>query len=143
MAEQNASVIVDKVWGLCNVLRDDGISYGDYLEQLTYLIFIKMADEYSKPPFNRNLGIPPAEYSWDKLAPLAGAELEDQYNETLKRLGDNAGTPGRIFTKAQNRISNPAYLKCVVTMIGAENWVSMPADVKGDIYEGLLIHTLF
>ena len=137
MTEQNASAIVDKVWGLCAVLRDDGISYGDYLEQLTYLIFIKMADEYSKPPFNRNLGIP-VEYSWDKLAPLAGAELEDQYNETLKKLADNTGTLGRIFTKAQNRISNPAYLKRVVTMIGAENWVSMSSDVKGDIYEGLL-----
>jgi type I restriction enzyme M protein len=137
MAEQNASAIVDKVWGLCAVLRDDGVSYGDYLEQLTYLIFIKMDDEYSKPPLNRNLGIP-TEYSWDKLASLTGAELEDQYNETLKKLGDNAGTLGRIFAKSQNRISNPAYLKRVVTMIGAENWVSMSADVKGDIYEGLL-----
>ena len=137
MAEQSASAIVDKVWGLCNVLRDDGISYGDYLEQLTYLIFIKMADEYSKPPFNRNLGIP-AKYSWGKLSPLAGAELEEQYNETLRKLGEAKGTLGRIFTKAQNRISNPAYLKRVVTMIGAENWVSMSADVKGDIYEGLL-----
>jgi len=137
MTEQNASAIVDKVWGLCAVLRDDGVGYGDYLEQLTYLIFIKMADEYSKPPFNRNLGVP-AEYSWGKLALLAGAELEEQYNETLKKLGENAGTLGKIFTKAQNRISNPAYLKRVVTMIGAENWVSMSADVKGDIYEGLL-----
>ena len=72
MAEQNASAIVDKVWGLCNVLRDDGVSYGDYLEQLTYLIFIKMADEYSKPPYNRNLGVP-SEYSWSKLVTLASA----------------------------------------------------------------------
>ena len=137
MTDRNASAIVDKVWGLCTVLRDDGVSYGDYLEQLTYLIFIKMADEYSKPPYSRNLGIP-AGYSWGKLAPLAGAELEEQYNETLKKLGEIAGTLGKIFTKAQNRISNPAYLKRVVTMIGAENWVSMSADVKGDIYEGLL-----
>jgi type I restriction enzyme M protein len=86
MAERSASAIVDKVWGLCTVLRDDGVSYGDYLEQLTYLIFIKMAEEYSKPPFNRNLGVP-AEYSWVKLASLAGSELEEQYNETLKKLG--------------------------------------------------------
>ena len=57
MAEQKASAIVDKVWGLCAVLRDDGVSYGYYLEQLTYLIFIKMADEYSKPPFNRRYGV--------------------------------------------------------------------------------------
>ena len=137
MAEQNASAIVDKVWGLCDVLRDDGISYGDYLEQLTYLIFIKMADEYSKPPYKHDMKIP-ARYSWDRLASLAGAELEDQYNETLKKLGETAGTLGQIFIKAQNRISNPAYLKRVVSMIGAENWVSMSTDVKGDIYEGLL-----
>jgi type I restriction enzyme M protein len=137
MTEQNASAIVDKVWGLCNVLRDDGISYGDYLEQLTYLIFIKMVDEYSKPPHGRSLGVPD-EYSWSKLALLAGAELEEQYNETLKKLGESKGTLGKIFTKAQNRISNPAFLKRIVTMIGAENWVSMSADVKGDIYEGLL-----
>jgi len=137
MAEQNASAIIEKVWGLCNVLRDDGVSYGDYLEQLTYLIFIKMADEYAKPPYNRDLGIPD-EYTWGKLASLAGAELEDQYNETLKKLGENTGTLGSIFTRSQNRVSNPAYLKRVVTMIGAENWVSMSADVKGDIYEGLL-----
>jgi len=123
--------------GLCNVLRDDGVSYGDYLEQLTYLIFIKMADEYSKPPYNRSLGVP-AKYSWNKLSSLAGAEMEEQYNETLKKLGKLAGTLSYIFAKAQNRISNPAYLKRVVTMIGAENWVSMSADVKGDIYEGLL-----
>jgi len=137
MAEKNASAIIDKVWGLCTVLRDDGVSYGDYLEQLTYLIFIKMADEYSKPPFNRDLGIP-GDYSWSKLAPLAGAELEEHYNETLKKLGEKQGTLGRIFTKAQNRISNPAYLKRVVSMINSESWVSMSADVKGDIYEGLL-----
>lgn len=137
MSESNASAIVDKVWGLCNVLRDDGVSYGDYLEQLTYLIFLKMADEYAQPPFNRNFGIP-ADYTWSKLAPLAGAELETQYIKTLEELGNLSGTLGRIFTKAQNKISNAAYLKRVVTMIGAEKWVSMSADVKGDIYEGLL-----
>ena len=120
MTELNASAIIDKVWGLCNVLRDDGVSYGDYLEQLTYLIFIKMADEYSKPPYNRDLGIP-VEYSWRKLVSLVGAELENQYNETLKKLGENTGTLGSIFVKSQNRISNPAYLKRVVTMIGAES----------------------
>jgi len=137
MPDLNASAIVDKVWGLCDVLRDDGVSYGDYLEQITYLIFIKMADEYSKPPFNRDLGVPES-YSWSKLYPLAGAELEDQYNNTLKKLGELTGTLGMIFSKSQNRISNPALLKRVVTMIGAENWVSMSSDVKGDIYEGLL-----
>ncbi len=137
MSETNASAIVDKVWGLCNVLRDDGVSYGDYLEQLTYLIFLKMADEYAQPPYSRNLGIP-VHYTWGKLAPLAGAELEMQYVKTLEELGKLSGTLGRIFTKAQNKISNAAYLKRVVTMIGTEKWVSMSTDVKGDIYEGLL-----
>jgi type I restriction enzyme M protein len=137
MAEQNASAIVDKVWSQCAVLRDDGVGYGDYLEQLTYLIFLKMADEYSKPPYSRSLGIP-AEFAWDKLAVLAGAELEKQYKDTLEQLGGAGGTLGNIFSGAQNKISDPAKLKRIVTMIGAENWVSMSADVKGDIYEGLL-----
>jgi type I restriction enzyme M protein len=137
MSTANASAIVDKVWGLCSVLRDDGVSYGDYLEQLTYMIFLKMADEYAQPPYNRDLGIP-ADYTWSKLAPLAGAELETQYVKMLEELGKLNGTLGRIFTKAQNKISNAAYLKRIVTMIGAEKWVTMSADVKGDIYEGLL-----
>jgi type I restriction enzyme M protein len=137
MNEASTSAIVDKVWGLCGVLRDDGVSYGDYLEQLTYMIFLKMADEYAQAPYNRNLGIP-TKCSWSKLAPLAGAELETQYVKTLEELGKLSGMLGRIFTKAQNKISNAAYLKRVVTMIGAENWVMMSSDVKGDIYEGLL-----
>jgi type I restriction enzyme M protein len=130
-------VIVDKVWSQCAVLRDDGVGYGDYLEQLTYLIFLKMAEEYSNPPYNRNLGIPD-EYSWGKLVSLAGAELEKQYKDTLEALGGVSGTLGNIFSGAQNKISDPAKLKRIITMIGAENWVSMSADVKGDIYEGLL-----
>lgn len=137
MVDGNPSAITQKVWSLCGVLYDDGVGYGDYLEQITYLIFLKMADEYAKPPYNRNFGIPAA-YSWGKLAPLAGAELEARYNDALKKLGEKSGTLGRIFAKAQNKISNPAYLKRIVTMIGAEQWVSMSADVKGDIYEGLL-----
>ena len=88
MAEKNASAIVDKIWGLCNVLCDDGVSYGDYLEQLTYLIFIKMADEYAKPPFNRSLRVP-ADYSWGKLSPLAGAELEEQYNSMVYDIAES------------------------------------------------------
>lgn len=137
MVDYNPSAITQKVWSLCGVLYDDGVSYGDYLEQITYLIFLKMADEYAKPPYNRSFGIPD-EYSWGKLAPRAGAELETLYNKALAELGKKNGTLGRIFAKAQNKISNPAYLKRIVTMIGAEQWVSMSADVKGDIYEGLL-----
>jgi type I restriction enzyme M protein len=137
MTDNNPSAITSKVWSLCGVLYDDGVSYGDYLEQITYLIFLKMADEYGKPPYNRSFGIP-EDCSWAKLSPLAGAELETQYNKTLEKLGAKSGLLGRIFAKAQNKVSNPAYLKRIVTMIGTEQWVSMSADVKGDIYEGLL-----
>ena len=137
MTENNASAITQKVWSLCGVLYDDGVSYGDYLEQITYLIFLKMADEYARLPYNRNTGIPD-EYTWDKLSRLAGVELEQHYKKTLEALAQSTGTLGRIFTGAQNKISEAAKLKRIVTMINAENWVSMSADVKGDIYEGLL-----
>ena len=78
--------IVSKVWSFCNTLRDDGVGYGDYLEQLTYLLFLKMADEYSKPPYNRTLGIPAA-YYWQTLTGLRGAELEVHYSIALRELG--------------------------------------------------------
>ena len=137
MTENKTSAITQKVWSLCGVLYDDGVSYGDYLEQITYLIFLKMADEYAKPPYNRDFGIPD-KYSWGKLSAFAGAELEEKYKRMLEELGKREGTLGRIFAGAQNKISEAAKLKRIVTMIGAEDWVSMSADVKGDIYEGLL-----
>jgi type I restriction enzyme M protein len=88
MSDNNTSAITQKVWSMCGVLYDDGVSYGDYLEQLTYLIFLKMADEYSRPPYKRSLGIP-EKYIWKKLYPLSGAELETHYKKTLfLRLGD-------------------------------------------------------
>ncbi len=136
MPEQ-PSTILNKVWSMCDVLRDEGVSYGDYLEQLTYMIFLKMADEYARPPYNRNLGIP-AGNSWAVLRALSGAVLEAQYKRTLDALGGKPGILGEIFTGAQNKISDPARLSRIVTMIDAESWVSMSSDVKGDIYEGLL-----
>ena len=82
---ENTSSIVSKVWSFCNVLRDGGVSYGDYLEQLTYLIFLKMAEEYRKPPYNRNIGIP-EEYTWDRLKQQRGAEpLPEKQNLWGKR----------------------------------------------------------
>ena len=136
MPEQ-PSTILNKVWSMCDVLRDEGVSYGDYLEQLTYMIFLKMADEYARPPYNRSLGIP-AGNGWADLRSLAGAALEAQYKRTLDALGGKPGILGEIFTGAQNKISDPARLSRIVTMIDAESWVSMSSDVKGDIYEGLL-----
>ncbi|OQY16079.1 MAG: DNA methyltransferase [Desulfobacteraceae bacterium 4572_35.1] len=103
----NAESIVSKVWSFCTTLRDDGVGYGDYLEQLTYLIFLKMADEYSKPPYNRDVGIPD-EYNWHSLRSKKGAELEVHYVSLLRALADNKGMLGHIFTKSQNKIQDPS-----------------------------------
>ena len=136
MSEQSTT-IVSKVWGMCAPLRDDGVSYGDYLEQLTYLIFLKMSDEYSKPPYKKITGIP-AGYTWSDMNTLKGAELEEQYKKTLETLAQKGGILGQIFSQASNKISNAAILFRIVQMIDKEKWVSMSSDVKGEIYEGLL-----
>ena len=136
MSEQTASII-SKVWGMCNPLRDDGVSYGDYLEQLTYLIFLKMSDEYSKPPYKKQTGIP-AGFGWADLCALKGAELEAQYKKTLEELAKQSGILGKIFAGATNKIRNAAIFYRIVQMIDKEKWVAMSSDVKGEIYEGLL-----
>ena len=108
--------IVSKVWSFCTTLRDDGVGYGDYLEQLTYLIFLKMADEYRQPPYGRDIGIP-AGCDWQSLKSKRGAELEVQYVKTLLVLGGKPGILGQIFTKAQNKIQDPAKLSRLVEML--------------------------
>ena len=133
----NTSSIVSKVWAFCNTLRDDGVGYGDYLEQLTYLLFLKMADEYSKPPHNRKMPIP-KEYNWESLTNKSGAELEMHYNALLRELAKAKGILGQIFTKSQNKIQDPAKLYKLIALINAENWILMGVKDKGDIYEGLL-----
>jgi type I restriction enzyme M protein len=132
-----SSSIVSKVWSFCHVLRDSGVSYGDYLEQLTFLIFLKMADEYSKPPYGKKIGIP-EEYTWPVLKSKRGAELEVKYTSLLLDLGTQPGMLGQIFLKAQNKIADPAMLYKVIAMIDQESWVKLDMDVKGEIYEGLL-----
>ncbi len=135
----NASAfIVDKVWNYCNVLRDDGLSYGDYVEQLTYLIFLKMAHERTQPPFNQP-SIIPGGYDWTTLIDLEGDALEVHYRHVLENLGKEKGTLGLIFRKAQNKIQDPAKLRRLIAdLIGRETWSSFHVDVKGEIYEGLL-----
>lgn len=133
----NTSSIVSKIWAFCQTLRDDGVGYGDYLEQLTYLLFLKMADEYSKPPHNRKMPIP-AEYAWNTLTDKSGAELESHYNTMLRELAREKGILGQIFLKSQNKIQDPAKLFKLIALIGAENWILMGVKDKGDIYEGLL-----
>src|SRR5438034_1493377 len=105
----NTSSIVSKVWAFCNTLRDDGVGYGDYLEQLTYLLFLKMADEYSKPPYSRKMPIP-GKYNWGTLTNKSGGELELHYNMLLRELGTEKGMLGQIFIKSQNKIQDPAKL---------------------------------
>ena len=135
--ENNTASIVSKVWSFCNTLRDDGVGYGDYLEQLTYLIFLKMADEYGRPPYSRDVGIPDA-CNWQSLRSRRGAELEVHYVTLLRELGKEPGMLGQIFTKAQNKIQDPAKLYRLIDMISDTDWVLLGSDVKGDIYEGLL-----
>lgn len=133
----SSAAIISKIWNFASVLRDDGVGYGDYLEQITYLLFLKMADEYSKPPYNRDVGIPEG-YSWSDLKVLRGAELETHYILTLQKLSKHTGMLGQIFTKSQNKIQDPAKLSKLLDLIEKEKWIVMGADVKGDIYEGLL-----
>jgi type I restriction enzyme M protein len=134
----NTATIVQKLWNYCNVLRDDGMSYGDYVEQLTYLLFLKMADERTKAPYNQKNPVP-EKYSWPSLIKKDGDELFDHYRHTLEALGNEKGLLGLIFNKSQNKFQDPAKLRrLIVDLIDKETWVSMSADVKGDAYEGLL-----
>jgi len=130
--------LVAKLWNYCNILKDDGLSYGDYVEQLTYLLFLKMDDERTKSPFNKKSDIP-KKYNWQSLLSKDGAELEAHYIKLLNELGKEEGIIGVIFRKSQNKIQDPAKLRrLIVELIDKENWLSLEADVKGDAYEGLL-----
>ena len=131
--------IVQKLWSYCNVLRDDGLSYQDYLEQLTMLLFLKMAEERAELT-SQEQTIPDG-YRWANLSAPAteGTHLEAHYIETLRVLANQSGMLGLIFRKAQNKIQDPAKLRqLIVELIGQEQWLPMSADVKGDAYEGLL-----
>ncbi|MCK4395043.1 SAM-dependent DNA methyltransferase [candidate division WOR-3 bacterium] len=132
-----SATIVQKFWNYCHVLRDDGVSYGDYVEQLTYLLFLKMADEQTKPPFKKPSSIP-KNLDWQSLVEKDGDELEIQYRYILETLGKKKGMLGIIFRKSQNRIQDPAKLKRLIMLINDETWVGLDIDVKGEIYEGLL-----
>ncbi|SEH05077.1 class I SAM-dependent DNA methyltransferase [Candidatus Venteria ishoeyi] len=146
----NDSTIVSKIWNLAHVLRDDGVGYGDYLEQITYLLFLKMADEFNKPPYNKALKFPQIKdvegkqiedgeiCNWENLASKTGAELESFYIQLLRSLSTEKGMLGQIFTKSQNKIQDPSKLLRVINLINNEQWTMMGADVKGKVYEGLL-----
>ncbi|MCC6210428.1 MAG: SAM-dependent DNA methyltransferase [Burkholderiales bacterium] len=135
--------IVNKAWSFAHVLRDDGLSYMGYTEQITFLLFLKMADQQTKAPWKRPNMIPKGKkgerYDWQALLEKDGEALEVQYRQTLEHLSRQPGMLGEIFKKARPDIQNPATLKrLIVDLIDPEDWLSLEADVKGDIYEGLL-----
>ncbi|WP_222316518.1 type I restriction-modification system subunit M [Streptomyces cavourensis] len=136
------SVLVAKLWNYCNVLRDNGLSTIEYVEQLSYLLFLKMADELASDPFAVESSGPivPPGLDWQSLVSKRGEELEAHYRKVLAELGKHPGTTlGTVFAKAQNRITEPALLeKLVVELIGKTDWVLEGTDLKGDAYEGLL-----
>ena len=133
----DAHTIVQKLWNYCHVLRDDGVGYGDYIQQLTNILFLKMADEQSKPPFN-NKSIIPKEYDWNSLMVRKGEELEIHYRDILENLGKKQHLLGLIYRKSQNKIQDPAKLERLIKLINEETWIGLDVDVKGEIYEGLL-----
>ncbi len=134
----DARRLVDKLWSYCNVLRDDGVSTIEYTEQLTYLLFLKMAHERENRQLKPERIVPP-ECSWQRLLDADGDELETAYRHILEQLARQPGTLGVIFRKAQNRIQDPAKLKrLIVDLIDKENWSAAGVDIKGDAYEELL-----
>lgn len=136
--ESHSRQVVQRLWNYCNILRDDGLSYGDYVEQLTFLLFLKMTQERTQPPWSQDSPIP-KKYSWASLLVKDGDELEVHYRHVLEKLGHKRGMLGLIFRKAQNKIQDPAKLRrLIVDLIDREQWTSLDADIKGDAYEGLL-----
>jgi type I restriction enzyme M protein len=122
--------VVSKIWGFCHTLRHDGIDYGDYIEQITYLLFLKMADE-------KGLDLP-ENTDWVYLRKQSGTDLTDDYTDALRVLGKQPGILGDIFSGAQSRFSNPVNLKKLLSLIDETEWTSLDVDVKGAVFEGLL-----
>ncbi|MBA4293206.1 restriction endonuclease subunit S [bacterium] len=122
--------VVQKLWGFCHTLRHDGIDYGDYIEQITYLLFLKMADE-------RGVDLPDA-CDWGHLKLLSGVELTDDYPRMLRDLGKQSGILGDIFSGAQSRFTNPVNLRKLIALIDDTEWTSLDVDVKAEAFEGLL-----
>ncbi len=122
--------VVQKLWGFCNTLRHDGVNYGDYIEQLTYLLFLKLADE-------KGLSVP-EEHAWSSLRDKAGTDLLDHYVATLKKLGEQKGILGDIFAGSLSKFREPVNLKKLISLIDETEWAALDVDLKGQAYEGLL-----
>lgn len=130
------SALIGKVWNYASILRDSGVSYTDYVSQITYLLFLKMDDEREK--FLGVASLLPSHCKWQNLSNLDGSELETAYTNALNTLSKQSGIVGTIYQKAQNKINEPAKLKRLVSLIDNETWLGLDVDVKGAIYEGLL-----
>ena len=135
-ATANEQTLTKKVWTLATTLAGQGIGFTDYITQLTYLLFLKMDDENVKM-FGEDSAIPEG-YRWEDLTNLDGLDLVKQYENTLEKLSQEQNLIGTIYTKAQNKIDKPVYLKKVITLINGESWLVMDGDVKGAIYESIL-----
>ena len=134
----DASQIGKRAWSYAGVLQDAGLSCFEYVEQLTLLLFLKMADQLTAPPYER-APLVPAELGWQALLRLDGAALEDQYRRSLEKLASEPGMLGAVFKGARCEIHNPALLKqLIVNLLDRVDWLSLPVDVKGTIYEELL-----
>lgn len=127
--------IIQKVWSYAHVLKDDGLAFMDYTEQITYLLFLKMVWE------QRHTGASelPVRYSWGTLRNIAdNAKRLERYHQGLRKLSELPGLVGLIFTKPQSKINDPAKLHLLMQMIDSEDWSNLDVDVKGEVYEGLL-----
>src|SRR5206468_12572972 len=129
------SDVVQKLWGFCHTLRHDGVDYGDYIEQLTYLLFLKMADErgidLSKTSVTTEKGEKrTVDCSWPGLEGKSGTGLTEHYIDVLRALGQQKGLLGDIFTQAQSRFNNPVNLKKLISLIDETEWTSLDIDVK-------------
>jgi len=133
----SSASLMSKIWSLCEVLRDDGVSCIDYLEQFTVLLFLKIADEYSKPPFGRKMRIPKS-FDWQSLTKRQGLELENHYHKILKKLSAAPNMMGQIFMKVQNKIQDPLKLEKLIALINAKTWHTAGDDINGNIYEKLV-----
>ncbi len=132
--------LVQRLWDFCDVLRDDGLSYGEYLEQLTYLLFLKMADEQYQQLGGRR--VVPGGFDWPSLLRRSGADLEQHYSSILEELGTGDDMLGVVFGKARNRVQDPAKLERLIKeFVDRHEWLSLDADLKGDAYEGLIEKT--
>ncbi len=135
MNAKQSTAIVQKVWNYAHVLKDDGLAFMDYTEQITYLLFLKMAWE------QRHAGASeiPARYTWGALKSITDKlKLLERYHQGLRKLSEHPGLIGLIFTKPQSKITDPAKLHLLIQMIDSEDWSALDQDVKGEVYEGLL-----